>query len=287
MFWAREDLGKTSAFLGYLASDEFEMTRPIIEWIKAEQKPFLVTVLCSATHDPYVVPEWFGTPAKGSLARYRQAISYTDKFIGELDARLKKLGLREKTIFCVIGDHGEAFGEHGLHGHERIVFEEVLRVPWVMRAPDVIEAGLKIKKPVSSVDLTPTLLSLLGYEISDADFDGANVLGVLREDRKIYFSCWNQQGQTGFVQNCHKFIYDPTTKMLSVYDLRNDPYELSRIEMTRSEAPTIVDTITGWRKNTLFQLSQAPRGKKVLFENWHCRWNKRISWAKYRQDRSN
>ena len=70
----RDDLDDPNSFLGYLGSDEFAMLRPITEWIKAEQQPFFLTVLCSVTHDPYEVPEWFGIPPKDPLDRYRQAI---------------------------------------------------------------------------------------------------------------------------------------------------------------------------------------------------------------------
>jgi len=282
-FWARDDLNDPSKYLGYLGSDEFAMIGPIVKWINAEKVPFLLTVLCSATHDPYVVPEWFGTPARGLMGRYRQSISYTDSFIAALDAALSSLKLRDRTIFCVIGDHGEAFGEHGLQGHERIVFDETLRVPWVMRAPGLIEPETAIDDPVSSVDLAPTLLALLGFEASDAGFDGADALGPLPEGRRVYFSCWNQQGQAGFLWENHKFAYDPTAEMLSVYDLRTDPYELSAIDMAEAESQKTIDEIVEWRKATLFQLPQAQRGKELLFGHWTCWWNKRIAWTKYTQ----
>ncbi len=55
-FWARDDLNDPNSFLGYLACDEFSMLKPITEWIKADERPFFLTILCSVTHDPYVVP---------------------------------------------------------------------------------------------------------------------------------------------------------------------------------------------------------------------------------------
>ncbi|MDH4240819.1 MAG: LTA synthase family protein, partial [Phycisphaerae bacterium] len=106
-FWAREDLNEPNAFLGYLACDEFSMLGPITEWIKTEERPFLLTILCSVTHDPYEVPEWFAEPAKEPVERYRQTISYTDKFLAALDTELARLGLVEDTVLCVVGDHGE------------------------------------------------------------------------------------------------------------------------------------------------------------------------------------
>lgn len=282
--WTRDDLGDPNAFLGYLACDEFSMVEPIIEWIKSDDKPFLLTILCSVTHDPYVIPDWFGKPAKDPLQRYRQTISYTDKFIAELDTKLAGLGLADKTILCVIGDHGEAFGEHGPQGHERIAFDEVLHIPWVMHSRSLIKPGTKVTKPVSSADLTPTLLALLGFDTENANFDGANALGLLPDDRKVYFSGWMRQGPAGFVKGNHKFIYNPMDKMLSVYDLSTDPLETNRMELTEQQAQKIADGIVNWRKNSIFRIDQQRVGEKMLFERWFCRWKNRVSYAQYRPE---
>lgn len=280
--WTRDDLGDPNAFLGYLACDEFSMVEPIIEWIKSDDKPFLLTILCSVTHDPYVIPDWFGKTAKEPLDRYRQTISYTDKFIAELDNKLTELDLADKTILCVIGDHGEAFGEHGLLGHERIAFDEVLHIPWVIHGHSLIKPGTKVNKPVSSTDLTPTLLALLGFDTENANFDGANALGPLPDDRKVYFSGWMQQGPAGFVKGNQKFIYNPMDKILSVYDLSTDPLEKNRIQLTEQQAQKIADGIVNWRKNSIFRIEQQRIGEKLLFERWICRWKNRVSYAQYR-----
>jgi lipoteichoic acid synthase len=258
------------------------MLKPIVEWIKTDNKPFFLTVLCSVTHDPYEVPEWYATPAKEPEERYRQAISYTDKFLAALDVELTKLNLADKTVFCVIGDHGEAFGEHGLLGHERIAFEEVLRIPFCLRAPFLVQPATRVTQAVSSVDLSPTLLALLGFDAGVAGFDGHNVLGYISDDRKVYFSGWLRQSPTGFVKANRKFIYYPTTEMVSVYDLDADPFESVRIEMSEQQAEEIADDIITWRKNSIYQLNQQKTGKKMLFDSWLCRWNNRVASAKYR-----
>jgi glucan phosphoethanolaminetransferase (alkaline phosphatase superfamily) len=97
-FWAREDSKDPNSFLGYLGCDEFAMLKPIKKWIKAEQRPFLLTVLCSVTHDPYEVPQWYGEAAKEPLERYKQSISYTDKFLAALDVELGNLVIADNTI---------------------------------------------------------------------------------------------------------------------------------------------------------------------------------------------
>lgn len=283
-FWSRDDLDDPNTFVGYLGSDEFSLLKPITSWIKAKEQPFFAVVLCSVTHDPYVVPEWFGEPEREPVDRYRQSILYTDKFLAALDVELARLSIADETIFCVIGDHGEAFGEHGLLGHNRIAFDEILRVPFCLRAPFSLEAGSKITQPVSSVDLTPTLLTLLGLETGLAGFDGLNVLGPLPADRKVYFSGWMQEGPTGYVQGSRKFVYHPTERTACVYDVEADPLELTRIELGGQRMQDIVDEICAWRRETVFRPSQMRTGRKLLFDRWLCRWTNRVSSAKYKKE---
>jgi len=281
-FWARDDLNNPNAFVGYLGCDEFSMLKPIAEWIRSGESPFLLTVLCSVTHDPYEVPQWFASPAsREPVERYRQAISYTDTFIAALDAKLAELNVAQETIFCIIGDHGEAFAEHGLLGHERIAFDEVLRVPFVLRAPALVEPASKVTEPITSVDLTPTLLALLGFDISAADFDGVNGLSNIADDRKVYFSGWMQQSPAGFVEGNRKFVYNPMDKKVSVYDLNTDPYELVRMEPAEQRQREIAEEIISWRRNSIFRIDQRQAGKKMLFGRWLCQWSNRVCSAKY------
>ncbi|MCP4259173.1 MAG: LTA synthase family protein [Planctomycetes bacterium] len=282
-FRARDDLNDPNSFLGYLASDEFTLLKPISEWIKSDERPFFLTVLCSVTHDPYEVPQWFDTPAKEPIERYRQSISYVDSFLAALDVELARLGLTNDTIFCVVGDHGEAFGEHGQLGHALIAFDEVLRIPFCLRAPFLIEPGTKVTQPVSSVDLTPTILGLLGFEIEKVGFDGIDALGFVPDDRKVYFSGWMQEGPSGFVQGGRKFIYNPADRSACVYDVYNDPLELNRLELSEQEAQGIADEIIAWRKSTILEINQQRSGRKVLFGRWLCRWTNRVCSAKYQK----
>lgn len=279
-FWSRDDLNDPNSFLGYLACDEFLMLNPISRWIKDNEQPFFITILCSVTHDPYEVPEWFNKPAKEPIERYKQAISYTDSFLAALDVEISKLNLEKNTILCVIGDHGEAFGEHGQLGHALIAFDEVLHIPFCLRAPFLVESANKVEEPVSSIDLTPTLLALLGFDTIDAGFDGCNILNRIPEDRKVYFSGWMTEGPAGFVQGDRKFIYNPVNKTTCVYNLSTDPLELARIELSQQKSMIFADEINTWRKNTVFRINQARTGQKVLFDSWICRWTDRISSSK-------
>ncbi|NIO49463.1 MAG: sulfatase-like hydrolase/transferase [Candidatus Aminicenantes bacterium] len=283
-FWSREDLNDLAAFLGYLGSDEFLMVEPIVRWIKSEDKPFFLTVLCSVSHNPYEVPEWFATPFGKPIERYKQTIYYTDKFIAELDSKLTELNLEKETIFCVVGDHGEAFGEHGMFGHIRIAFEELLHIPLIIRAPSLVRPETRVTETVSSIDLAPTLLALLGFDANAAGFDGINALATLPNDRKVFFSGWLQESPAGFVIGNRKFLYSPTDKTVSLYDLNADPHELIRIELPGPQAQRIASEIITWRKNSIFQLDQERAGRKIFFDSWQCRWINRLAWAKHYPD---
>jgi hypothetical protein len=290
-FWARDDLGDPNAFIGYLGCDEFAMLEPIAEWVKNDERPFLLTIMCSVTHDPYDIPEWFEAKIPDRLAsltnkpveRYWRTIYYTDRFLAALGAELAKLNLIDKTIFCVVGDHGEAFGEHSLHGHERIAFDDTLRVPFIMRAPSLIERARKVVEPVGSVDLTPTLLALLGFDTNSADFEGINALADIPDDRKVYFAGWLWQSSVGFVKGNHKFIYNPANKRVVAYDLSVDWDELVRIELPEEQERQLMDGVIAWRRYSIFQLDQERAGEKVVFGRWLCNWRNRISGAKYRR----
>jgi phosphoglycerol transferase MdoB-like AlkP superfamily enzyme len=283
-FYTRDDLGDPNSFVGYLACDEFALLEAVSNWIRADEAPFLLAYLCSVTHDHYEVPEWFAEPARDALVRYRQTIAYTDTFLAALDAQLCELGVADDTIMCVISDHGEAFGEHGLHGHERIAFDEVLRVPFCIRAPYLTDAGRRIGIPVSSVDVTPTVLGLLGFDSSTGRFDGSDLLGACPVDRKVHFGGWIPDGPGGYVTGGWKFIYNPSNETVLSYNLVEDPGETVAIPLEEAVAGGVMREVSEWRSNSIFKIQQSKTGKAVLFDRWRCWWNNRVADVKYEPD---
>ena len=279
-FFAREDLNDPNAFVGYLGCDEFALLKPLANWITQKDQPFIITLMCSITHDPYQVPSWYGIPPKQPFDRYIQSIKYTDTFIAALDDQLEKMKVKDKTILCIIGDHAEAFGEHGFLGHERIIFEEALRVPWVIRAPGLIEANTKISHPAASIDLSPTLLKLLGFQFPQHTFDGLDALGPVEQNRKVYFSGWMNNGPAGYIVNNKKHIYDPINDNLLIYDLKTDPLETISLAPTDIDGEKIIDDINKWRQGTIFSIDQQQEGVKILFDRWQCIWHNRVSSTK-------
>jgi arylsulfatase A-like enzyme len=95
---------------------------------------------------------------------YDGEISYVDRRIGEVVDLLRRRGLLDRTIVVVTSDHGELIGEHGLLDHKLNVYEELLRIPLVLRYPPAVGAGQRIDSTVMLQDLFPTILSLAGID---------------------------------------------------------------------------------------------------------------------------
>ena len=280
-FWAREHTNDPNCFLGYLAADDFIMLDPIADWVKSDNKPFFMVSLCSAAHDPYEVPSWYGEPAKELQDRYRQIVSYTDRYLERLDSRLTELGLKENTIVCIVGDHAEALGEHGKVGHERIGFDEVLRIVWAMRGPTGLTAGTQIRTPVSSIDVAPTLLALLGFDERAGHFAGQNALSPIDPERKVFFSGWVPGGPAGYMVGHKKYLYTPSVDEVAIYDLSADPQEHSGLFVSENQARIVSEVLINWRKQTVFQPQQEQRGKRLVFNAWLCSWVGRDPSTKY------
>ena len=115
-------------------------------------------------------PSWIairGRPYDGEIA-------FADSEIGRLLARLRSLGLAERTLVVFAADHGESLGEHGYTGHGMRLYEPAVRVPLIASFPGRLRQGRRVKELVRLVDLMPTVLSLLQIDV-DRPFDGVDL----------------------------------------------------------------------------------------------------------------
>ncbi len=96
------------------------------------------------------------------VAQYDSEIAFMDREIGRLLDGIDGQGLRENTLVAFLSDHGEAFGEGGLHFDHHTIHDAVTRCALIARLPGVISAGIDLTALVSSIDLAPTILELAG-----------------------------------------------------------------------------------------------------------------------------
>jgi len=134
-----------------------------LAWIKQKAAGrFFVWVHLYDPHAPYDPPAPFA--ARYSGRPYDGEIAWTDALVGRLLDGIQSLGLTQKTVVAVIGDHGEGLGEHGETGHGLFLYETTTHVPLILAGPRTELASRRVREVVRSTDLAPTLLELLGID---------------------------------------------------------------------------------------------------------------------------
>lgn len=265
----RENLEDPSAHLSFLNGDDFRMIEPMMRWVDARDGPFFLAMITSVSHRPFVVPSWFDEPApvEDRRARYLQSVVYTDAFLSRLRDELEDRGLFDEVLLCVIGDHGEGF-----RATDRRVrwapHEEILRVPWVLRFPGRLPAGARVERPVSQLDLAPTLLALLGFDLAGAGFEGHDALGPVPADRRIRFTAWFRNSPLGWVEGARKRVYWPYTDTLYEYDLDADPEERRPRVVDGEEKRRTIEDLRRWEASSRVEVHRRRFRERLLFDRW-------------------
>ncbi|MBT4466002.1 MAG: sulfatase, partial [Planctomycetes bacterium] len=94
------------------------------------------------------------------IANYDAEINWVDHHIGKIIEKLKEKGVWDNTIIMIVADHGDEFFEHNSIGHRSTLFAEQVRIPMVLRAPNMPAAGSRISNISRIYDVAPTLLDL-------------------------------------------------------------------------------------------------------------------------------
>ena len=210
-------------------------------------QPFAAILWTMQTHMPYFTsgPEGHYAEAGSELNRYLSALHEGDRALGDLLRGLDSRGLLESTLVIVMGDHGEAFGEHGHTNHE-FLYEEDLHVPlllinkWLFHGERDSTAG-------GIIDVAPTILDLLGYPLP-ARWQGRSLFDLERSGR-IYFFAPYSSVYFGYLEGSRKLIYNATSNTAELYDLHADPQE--KVNLAPREAETVAagrDRLAAWAR---------------------------------------
>lgn len=177
-------------------------------------------------HDPYDAAGTHGT----TFARYLREIQLCDRSMGRLIDELKKRDLWARTVLVVTADHGEALGEHGIPHHGQGLYDVLVRVPLIVRVPGV--APRRVSVPVTTLDIAPTVLDLLGLP-TPGEYMGQSLVGFLRGeaprlDRPIAFD-ETRMRMRGLLLGPYKIIDDKKKHVVEIYDLVKDPQETQNL----------------------------------------------------------
>ncbi|MFC1658761.1 sulfatase, partial [Candidatus Omnitrophota bacterium] len=184
----RKQLGKYRA-VGDLI---FENLKP--KNLKIKQ-PFFVLIWNSDTHDPYFngweknckdfIPVQKLYLNKNKIPKlkelYKSKVNHTDYFFGKFIEQLKTDSIFDNSLIVFTSDHGEGFNEHGFLSHRGIVFQEMIKIPLIIKFPYTKSKGLRIKSNVSLVDLFPTILEI-GQMTSNYPVDGISLLETVNKN---------------------------------------------------------------------------------------------------------
>jgi iduronate 2-sulfatase len=114
-----------------------------------------------------------------AVQAYYASISFMDEQVGRVVGALDRLGLANNTVIVFTSDHGYHMGEHGLW-QKQSLFEGSARVPMLIVAPGVAQAGAAAATPVSQVDLFPTLAELCGIP-APKNLQGQSLVPILKD----------------------------------------------------------------------------------------------------------
>jgi arylsulfatase A-like enzyme len=223
----------------------------MLRWIDAlpPAQPFLLTYLPVAGHHPYDAPAGGPFAGDGDLPAYKNALHDGDRSIGTLVDGLRARGLDRRTLFVIYGDHGEAFGQHaGNYGHSLFLYDENVRVPLLMSIPGVTTGRRRIGRVASLIDVTPTILDLLGVAVP-ARHEGASLLDPV--DRLALFYTDYSTPWLGLQDGCTKYLRDLDAARDRLYDTCVDPGE--RIDLAPSRVGDVLayrDQIERWAETT-------------------------------------
>lgn len=192
---------------------------------------------------------------------YRASVKYTDEHIGKMIKFLKTK--YPNTVFIITSDHGEAFMEHGLLGHESFsVYNEVIHVPLLIHVP--YNKPQRTSQTVSLVSISKTIAAIA--KIHEPQFKGNNLLAdkvfsPINNLTRILYKCRNPLARLGILDNAteilgypelwsfttpeEKYILEKDGKIEEYYSLLNDPGEKKNLLKDKSKLKSkIVEELT-------------------------------------------
>lgn len=184
------------------------------------------------------VPEQTDDQLREIIANTYGQISLIDDNVGRILNALVEAGIDDNTYVIYISDHGDWLGDHGLILKGPMTYEGLLRVPMIIKGPNV-PAGKVVDQPVSTIDIAPTL-----FEISGArallEQHGESLRPLIETEtatREFAMSEWellpNRVGVALSLRcvrtRTHKLTMDMRSETGELYDLINDPDEMRNV----------------------------------------------------------
>ncbi len=258
------------------------LTQTAIKWLEENhERDFFLWLHYFDPHDPFAPPEEFwpeqrppdlrwwadsgdpsGHTTRGGLLEtvrggwqlsqrerswirllYGSEVRYVDHSIGRIITKLKELGLYDELLLIFTSDHGEEFWDHGSMGHGHAMYEEVLRIPLMVKLPNSSQAG-ELATRVTNLAVPKTILDLCGvayqsdcyappslvsYLNAGGTSPGGSASTVLSSGTCYY------EPQDAYIANDEKLIFKNESGSEKVFNLAEDPGETRSLSWTEPE----------------------------------------------------
>jgi len=154
-------------------------------------------------------------------ASYYGLVSHVDERVGKVISKLKELNLYDESIIIFISDHGSMMGEHGFVEKWGHMYEQVMRIPLLIKFPKNAYAGKRLDSFVESIDVMPTLLDMLGINIP-SNVHGKSLIPYIQGDVKDHKEEVYAQYYCGSLQNEPALMVRDKKWKLTYYPEGND-----------------------------------------------------------------
>jgi arylsulfatase A-like enzyme len=195
------------------------------------------------------------------LARYYAAVTCMDRSIGEVLKALDEGGVAENTIVIFLSDNGGSGngGNEPLKGSKSTMWEGGLRVPFLMRWPGHLPAGVVTDEFLTSLEIVPTLLSATGTDAPEnVVFDGFDLVPVLNGEKKSPRTTMFWQRRSDKAARVGNWKWVDSAKGSGLFDLSND---LGETHDLSKEKPEILEMVKARFANWQKEMEEAePRG---------------------------
>ncbi len=217
----------------YIGRDEVQTVDFFIQRLNRAREPFLGIYLSFAAHLPYFDygQEYRIREDDGrAINRYYNNLNVLDHMIKRIYDDLKEKGLLERTILVIVGDHGQAFGQHHPDNfmHYRYSYNENLEAPAILYQPALFKPRV-FDFPTSHVDLLPTLLDAMRIPYDPALFDGESLFQNKLKRKYIFFYGYEE---TISCLDSHriKVQYSLKKNLCWAFDLKVNPDEKNPLD---------------------------------------------------------
>lgn len=210
--------------------DDVALVHGAVEIIEKDRGPFVMCLVLTNSHYPYFnpAPERFNRfPDNTSLGRHRNGIDYGLYVADRTFAEFQKRGLDKNTLFVVLSDHGESFGERGFYRHSFSIYNEEVRAPLLMKHPALAQLPDRRLPRGTILDVYPTIFDLMGNDWPEA-LHGRSLFDP-RYEFFLPLWVWRLDDYRGLIDEDVKWVYNALEDTLTSYDL--DDQKLQTWEM--------------------------------------------------------